>query len=414
MYKFEKMTEELLNTVANIGIEAYPGIDMTIDSYTERIRNNHNRPDVTYYTVKNDDGVVVGSYNMWDFEQLNFRGVPIKAGGIGSVAVGLVHKKQGIAKELLNHWLNELPKQGRNFAALYPFNSAFYYKMGFGFGTLMHQMRLKPADLPFAGGGKTHIRRLKEVDAQALADYYNAKVLSTHGLITKAVSEFETRLKDHQMKLFAYEDGGVIQGYMVFTFRRGSATDRLCNDMLVSEMFFDSPTVFAEFMAFCRSQADQIRYIIFNTQDEGFIYTIADARNHTENTFSSNQEAAKTGRGIMYRIVDFTGFVKDVAHVNFGNLNMVLKLNLNDSFMPQNSKSWLLEFAQGKMSIIEGKSHDAELSIGVAELASLLMGCNSLSSLIKYGQASLVDDYYLSSLNTAFQTMEKPICTTFF
>jgi len=73
-----------------------------------------------------------------------------------------------------------------------------------------------------------------------------------------------------------------------------------------------------------------------------------------------------------------------------------------------------LEFAYGKMSIVEGKSHDVELAIDVAEFSSLIMGCVSLITLVKYGKATLVADTYLHALNQAFTTPEKPVCTTFF
>jgi len=217
------------------------------------------------------------------------------------------------------------------------------------------------------------------------------------------------------VKFFAYEAGGQIHGYMAFLFKRGVDSNFLSNDILVNELFFDSPTAFGELMAFTKSQADQVRYIIINTQDEGLMNIMADPRNQTENTFlNSYQEVAKTGQGIMYRIVDFAGFVKDIADVRFGNLNLVLKLNLQDSFLPQNNKSWLMQFADGRISLAEGKAHDGSLTIDVAELSSLIMGCVTLTTLIKYGKASLVTDTYLYDLHNAFITPEKPICTTFF
>ena len=414
MYKFKKMTEEQLNIVTRMTLEAYPGIEAAPDAYAERIKANSNRPDVNYYTVQNEDGTAVATYNTWDFDNMNFRGTPIKVGGIGSVAVDLNHKKQGVAKAMLTHWLNGLPAQGRNFATLYPFNSAFYHKMGFGFGIMGHQLRLKPTDLPCSDGVKSPIRKLNMDDAQALSDYYNKKVTTTHGLKNKMVSEFENRLKVSSVKVFAFVEGDEIYGYLSCNFQRGSQSDFLSNDLVVNEMFFDSPAVFAGMMAFLRTQADQIRYIVINTQDEGFLQIPKDARNHTENTFLSHQEAAKTGRGIMYRVVDVAGFVKDIANVQFGNLNLVLKLNLTDTFLPRNNKSWLLEFVDGKMSVVEGKSHDAEIGIDVAEFSSLIMGCVSLVTLVKYGKATLVTNTYLHLLNQAFTTPEKPVCTTFF
>ena len=345
---------------------------------------------------------------------MNMRGTMLSAGGLGSVAVDLCRKKEKVCFHIVRNFLNTLRKDGKNIALLYPFNSEFYHKMGFGFGTLLQQFKLCPTVLP-GGKSKAHIIRLAENDAEMLTAYYNSKTESTHGLIKKHTHEFTARLKNTATKIFAYVDNSLVQGYIACTFKKGNDESFLVNDLLVNEMFFDNPDVFAELMAFIKSQADQVRYVIINTQDEGIINTIADPRNQTERIlFSVYQECCQTGLGVMYRICNIEGFFADIKSRQFGNLNIKIKLNINDSFIPENNKPFLLEFINGQCVVIADGTPDVEISIDIAEFSSMIMGCTSLKSLVKYGKSQISDTKKLDEISRAFSLDEKPVCVTYF
>jgi len=414
MYKFSPMNESNLKKMAQLQIDAYPGFTqgVTAEQYAERLAETGKRPDVKFYGAYKGDEMV-GGFNIWDFE-MNMRQTMIKAGGIGSVAVDLAYKKEKVCKEMVQYFIDTLRSKGANLAMLYPFNSAFYHKMGFGFGTLLQQFRIKPEDL-LGGKSKAHIVRLCEDNAQVLAEFYNSHTKSTHGLITKRVDEFATRLKAPANKIFAYMDGGKIRGYIVFQFRKGSEESVLVNDMFVAELLFDSPDVFMELMTFVKSQSDQVRYVMLNTQDEGFINTMADPRNHMERMlFSVYQECCRTGLGIMYRICDVEAFFADIASVKFGDLTMKLQVNVKDSFVAENNKPFLLEFSNGQCTVTANAAPDATLDINVADFSSLVMGCVNLKHLVKYGNATFSDASYLDALSRAFSLDEKPVCLTYF
>ena len=415
MYEFLKMNETHLHDMTRLQLEAFPGFaqSTTFEQYAERVKDTNSRPDVDYYCVfKNNK--LVGGFNTWDFD-MNMRRHMLKAGGIGSVAVDLGYKKEKVCFEIVRHFLNSLRANGVSVAMLYPFNSGFYHKMGFGFGTLLQQFRIKPNALP-GGGTKSHIIRLDESHAEKLTEFYNSRVSLTHGLITKRTSEFATRLKAPINKIFAYAAPcGDIRGYIVFQFRKGSDESSLVNDIAVNELLFDSPEVFAELMEFIKSQSDQIRYVIYNTQDEGFINTIADPRNHMERMlFPVYQEVCRTGLGIMYRICDVQLFFAEIANCRFGDLNMKLKININDSLISENNRALLLEFNGGYGRLAENIIPDTELSIDIAELSSLMMGCANLKSLVKYGKAAISNESELDVLSRSFSLDEKPICLTYF
>ncbi|MCL2405822.1 MAG: GNAT family N-acetyltransferase [Defluviitaleaceae bacterium] len=421
MYKFALMNDNNIMDMARLRCDAYPGFAHTtsLEQNAESIAEAHKRPDIKYYCAFKDDKII-GGFNMWDFE-MNMRQTMIKAGGVGAIAVDLCHKKEKAAREIMRYFISSIRKKGANMALLYPFDSAFYHRMGFGFGTLLQQLRVRPSDL-VGGDTKSHIQRLTEDSATMLADFYNSRIKSTHGLISKRAEEFATRLKTPANKIFAYVDNG-IRGYIVFQFKKGSEESGLVNDISVSELLFDSAEVFLELMAFVKSQSDQIRYVIINTQDEGLIHTIPDPRNHMERMlFPVYQEVCRTGLGIMYRICDVEAFFGDIASCRFGNLNMTLRVNIHDSFVPENNKPFLLSFNDGLCKVVASTTPstnnniapDAELSIDIAEFSSLIMGTVSLTSLVKYGKAQLSNESYLDVLSRSFSLDEKPICLTYF
>jgi len=414
MYEFIQMNDDNIQSIVSLMMDAYPSMSYTssAEQNTERLKTSSRRSDIHYYGVYSEADLV-GCFGIWDFN-MNMRTAMIGAGGVGMVAVDLCRKKERVCFEMIRYFLNDLRKNGRSVALLYPFNSAFYHKMGFGFGTLLHRFTLSPADLP-GGGGKAHIVRLRENDADRLAAYYNSKVAGTHGLITKQADEFAARLKAPAVKIFGYINGGQVRGYIVCAFKKGSEESFLVNDLLVNEIFFDSPEVFLELMTFLKSQADQVRHVVISTQDEGFVNAIADPRNHTERVlFSVYQECCQTGLGIMYRICDVPKFFADIKGCRFGSLSMKVRLNVNDSFVPENNKPLLLEFEQGFYTVAGDGAADVEIDIDIAELSSMLMGCANLKSLTKYGKARISDADKLDELSRAFSLDEKPICVTYF
>ncbi|MCL2572437.1 MAG: GNAT family N-acetyltransferase [Defluviitaleaceae bacterium] len=412
MYKFSLMNENNLNEMARIQANAYPGFYQTtpMEQVAERITKASERPEVSYFCAYKED-TMVGGFNIWDFE-MNMRQAKIKAGGVGSIAVDLAHKKEKTAREIMKYFITNIRGKGANMALLYPFNSAFYQKMGFGFGTLLQQLRVKPDELP-GGGSKANIQRLTEGDAEKLTVFYNSRAAVTHGLITKRTSDFVQSLKLPANRIFAYVDGEV-RGYISFQFRKGSEESALVNDMFIGEMLFDSPEVFAQLMSFVKSQADQVRYVIINTQDESIINTIPDPRNHMDRMlFAVYQEVARTGLGVMYRICDVESFLSDIADCKFGDLTMNLHVNISDSFVPENNKIFKLKFENGSC-VIANTTPDAELTIDIAEFTSLVMGCVTLRSLVKYGKATLSNVAYLDTLSRSFSLDEKPVCLTYF
>lgn len=419
MSEIRILSADDFDALADIFINAYPGWMSASAEEKERIKqhlikSHQEEPTVTYYGLWRD-GQLLGGMRFHDFT-MNFLQTQIPAAGVGQVAVDLVHKKEHVAKEMIAYFLQHYREQGVSIALLYPFRPDFYKKMGFGYGTKMSQYRVKPAALP-RGPSKAHVRYLGEDDEQALWDCYTRLVSRTHGMIEKSQGEIAKLIKNPQLRIVGYEQDGQVVGYLAFIFDRGE--NAILNDIHVREFVYESREALSELCSFLHTQADQIRYVIFETQDESFHHLLLDPRNDSVALIPSVYHGSNTqGVGIMYRVLDTPGIFNLLQARDFGGQSCRLKLTLEDSFLPENAGSTLLCLEGGRLMVVdddaEGRDYDVQLRMDVAEFSSLLVGAVNLRSLDRYGLTDLSDRGYLGVLDEIFAVQDKPICMTHF
>ncbi len=392
-------------------LNAYPAISLNCEKYEEKMKEMI-KDGIEIYGVFHDDNLVGGM--MLFYYKMNLLNEVISACGIGSIAVDLCRKKEKVAREIMKFYLNKLREKGIPFALLYPFNPEFYNNMGFSFGTLLNQFKLYPKDLP-KKSDKNHIAKLDESHVPLLCNFYNSMFKKTNGLIEKDEGEFLRLFKKDTNKIFGCIKDGKLIAYIISEFRRGNLESFLVNDLFISEILFENSEGFYEIMAFLKSQSDQFRYIILNTQDEDFVYSLKDPRNHSEKIlFSVYHECIHKGVGIMYRITDVKKIFSDLLNHNFQSENLKLCLNVTDNFIEDNNQKLILNFQNGKLSLDYDGPYDVELCIDICELSALL-SCNiKITSLYKYGLIKLSDESSLYKLDKIFATSEKPQCLTYF
>ena len=365
-------------------------------------------PSVTFYGFFRE-GKLLGGMRFHDF-CMNFLGVEIPAGGVGAVAVDLLHKKEHVCKEMIEYFLRHYREQGVTLTLLYPFRPDFYKKMGFGYGSKMNQYRFKPSALP-KGPSKSHVRYLGPSDEQALTDCYNRFLSKTHGLIYKTERRVTRMLKSAELRVLGYEQNGQVQGYLSFTFAKGE--NALLNDIQVRELVYDNATALSELLTFLHTQADQVRHVIVETQDEYFHHLLLDPRNASASLFESiHHESNLQGVGLMYRVIDTPGIFNLLQERDFGGQTCKLKLTIEDSFMPENAGDTLLWFEDGRLRLMDDGDEDVRVRLDVAEFSSLLIGAVTFRSLFKYGLADISDPGYAGVVDKIFAVQDKPVCTT--
>ncbi len=255
---------------------AYPAMHINTveekDRYRQQILSAAEQPTVHYYGLFRE-GELLGGMRFDDFD-MNFLGVRLKAGGVGNIAVDLAYKKEHVAKEMIQFFARYYRERGAPLAMLYPFRPDFYKEMGFGYGTKMNQYRIKPAAFP-QGPSKAHVRFLTAEDQPAMLECYHRFAHRTHGMIDRPAYILANWFNRSNWRFVGCEIDGQLRGYLVFFFDEGESF--LINDLHIREMVYEDREALAELLTFLRSQADQIRHVVLETQDEGWHHLLLDA-----------------------------------------------------------------------------------------------------------------------------------------
>ncbi|MGF7057579.1 GNAT family N-acetyltransferase [Brassicibacter mesophilus] len=412
----KRMEEVDIMEFVNISANAYPAMKINTqeekDSAIERYTKIHKENPIAKLYGIYDDKKIIGGMILYDFTMKLFS-TKILAGGVGSVAIDLLHKKDKAAKELITYFINHYRKKESPIVLLYPFRTDFYKKMGFGFGTKKNQYKVKSQRLP-KGKTKTKVSYLNIEDKDLLNDCYNRFLDNTNGMIEKTEREIEGIFKNPSNRVVGYKNNDKIEGYMTFTFKAGESGSFVVNDIFVNEFIYNTREALTELMTFLHSQDDQIRYIIFNTQDEYFHHLFMNPSNDSENIIPHVYHESNTqGVGLMYRVINTTKLFEVLSEHNFGGQNCKLKITAIDNFREENNKSIIVNFIEGKPYITEG-DFDAEITLDISEFSSLIMGVVNFKALYRLGLADISDTAFIDIVNKIFAVEEKPMCTTGF
>jgi predicted acetyltransferase len=393
---------------------AYPAFKLATaedrQRLADRLRAQNDDPIIHVYGLYRDSVLQAGMI-LFDFT-MQLLSVRAPVGGVGMIAVDILHKKEKIAYDLVQYILRHYRARGATLATLYPFRPDFYRQMGFGMGTQMSQYRVRPADLP-KGPSKRHITFLQADEQELLRDCYNRCLARTHGLMEKSNRELSGMFSNPELRVVAYKRDGRVEGYLAFSFKSGHAENFTIHDMFVRELYYETPEALSELLTFLHSQADQVRRVIFHTQDEDFYHALSDPRNGTDNMVPQvAHETSTQGIGIMYRVIDTPGLFRLLGEHNFGGQSCRLKLDIHDSFFPENEGSTIVHFRQGRPEVVEGGDYDLAVELDVADFSSLIMGSVRFRSLVQYGLATISDSSMVDAIDRLFRTERKPMCTT--
>lgn len=415
----KKVPLDDLPDLADINIRAYPaffGEDFTEERKEKMIEGMgkiQTEVDSIEYWGLYRDGKLLGGMRIHYF-QMNTFGKIIQVGGVGMVAVHFLHKKEKVAKGLLEFFHQHFQDKGSSMTVLYPFRADFYKQMGYGYGTKMNNYYFKP-DSTISGPSKANIVDLGAEDLADLLACYNKYAQDHHGLIMREERDFKRYTMNHRINVIGVRHNGQLDGYIIFGFKKAKEDNFLVNDMEVYEIVYHTPQALGEILSFINSQADQIHRVKYPTQDENFHYVLKDARNKSDNIFYTSQETNTQGRGIMYRLLDCKKFFEEVAHHNFGGVTIKVKFIVEDSFLPRNAGSLCLAFEGGKVTNLEDSGEvDVEVRCDISDLSSVVLGVIPLNQLYKFGLVEVSDFSKVESLTRLFWTGNKPWCMTEF
>jgi predicted acetyltransferase len=406
---------ELIVALTRLIVDAYPvlGIDSTaaFERSVERIRDMLAYPEARF-AIAERDGELAGAMRLYDY-QMNVRGRDALTGGLGSVAVSLVHKRRGIARALVDWYIDDYRRRGAAFAALYPFRSDFYRALGFGFGTPMQRYRFAPQALRDDGARGT-LRLLGEADLEAILACYERIRASTHGLIARHRMPLERALCDAELRFVGVEDSGTLRGFMQ---TKPISNDHLSNrhELEVRDLLAEDDASSAALLGYLCAQRDQFDRVTIESQDAAFYLAAAgDPRDGSDVAVAppAGHRVAETGLGIMYRIVDVE---RAFATLPAAGTPFVLRLQIDDPFVPETGGDWTFRFGpHGAPRRDDDARPDATLSIGIHDLSSVVLGSLRLRDVVRHRLATLGPRERLETVDAAFAVAQPPICVTRF
>ncbi len=416
MSEIRIVQESEFEEVIRIAAEAYPSMGVTgreaIRSWEKRLITTMRDKDWTPYGVFRN-GKMVGIYRNFDFV-LNVRGNLMPAGGLGMVAVDLTHKKEHIAKEIVESFLGHYYRKGEPMTTLWPFRIDFYHQMGFGLGGRRYQYRIRPESLP-RGTGKVHIRYLSEKDIPALTECYNRLVDKRNGMIRHSEARWENRFEFlEKLKYIGCEFDGRLDGYLVYNFKTpanpGSFMD---SEMIVTELFYHTPQALSELLAFLHSQADQVSCLTLETSDDELYFIMSNPAMASGTKMAPTyHDSHMAGLGVMYRVMDLGRLFAALEKPSFGDDRLTVKINLLDTFLPQNQGARVVHFEGGRGRVVDDEPAEVAISLDVAEFTSMLMAAVGFRKLHTYGLATISDHEYIDRIDRLFAYPQKPVCVT--
>lgn len=415
MNEIRELTADEHDTFARIAARAYPAMRLPQEGdvrlVVDRMRGRLDPPRDTLWGCFRD-GELIGGMRLIRFE-MNVRGAMVGTGGVGQVAVDLLHKKQGVAKALILHFLSWCRANDMPLAALYPFRPDFYAQMGFGPGTRQSQYRFAPAALPARETSGT-LRYLTAADTQTIGATYARVQREAHGMMARLPRELDNLFQPAVTWVGAFE-GNTLRGYLNYGLETDPNNNFVRNDLHLRELVYETPAALASLLAFLRVQADQFNRIIFETQDDDFAFLLSDPRDDSNRLIPSVYHQSNTqGVGIMYRMLDLPPLFDALREARFGPGNLTLRLVVHDGFQPGGLAPLTVRFAEGQATLTPSAHPDAEVSLDVASCSSLLMGSVGAQSLWRYGKLAISDPTLVGAVETVFSTPRKPVCMTHF
>ena len=224
-------------------------------------------------------------------------------------------------------------------------------------------------------------------------------------MIEKQLPYFERLLK--RVKVVGYRVGGELEGFLAFTFKKLDPDHMLLQDMEVQTLIYLNREALLGVLGFLGAQLDQVERVVLCTMDDDFHYLLHDPRDGEPRIFYTSQETNLQGVGVMYRVLDTRGLLRQLSGHSFGGVS--LRLNLVDSFLPSNNGSTLVQFVGGKPRVLDRGGHDVEVTIKVEWLSSLVMGVVDFRKLWAYGLLEVSDEDYVDPLDTLFHVAVKPV-----
>ncbi|MBN2460761.1 MAG: GNAT family N-acetyltransferase [Candidatus Cloacimonetes bacterium] len=412
-YKIHELREKDFDDYFRIVRNAYPGLAIKDqEKFVSYLKNTTRNNLSTHFYGCFHHNKLRGGMRLHDFN-LNLNYHLVNAGGIGFIAVDMLHKKEKVCKAIMDFFHQHYLAQKIPFLVLYAFRPDFYADMGFGMATTMHKYVIEPRAFP-RSTSKSHLVFADSSDLEKILEYHNAQAKRTHGMILRQESDFKMFFNNPEYNIVAFQDKNRYRGYLIFKFNKVHQNNFVINDMEIYELLYDEAPVLNEFCFFMNSQSDQINRIILYSQDEYLHFKLNDIRNNTGNLYPPVfHESYSSGLGMMFKITDLHEYFAMISPAVDKSLSGTFKFTISDSFIGQYNRSLVIKFKNGKAFISSKNQFDTELKTDISYFSSIAIGALTVVKAWELGLIEISDTNYITGLQKIFPAA-KPQCTIWF
>lgn len=323
---------------------------------------------------------------------LRIRGEWHGVAGVSAVSTPPKHRRKGLVRQLLSASLHEYRERGTHFAALWPFEYAFYRKLGWGTCSEGAVTTCSPDALAFVDSVDVPIGgAFVDLDAdrwEELDRIYEA--CNDHALAMQRTEEWWRKRVFQGWKRDPYVAGwerdGELRGYLVYAIEEGDDE----REMTVWELGYRDREAYLELVRFCRYHDSQIGEVTIHGPRDTILHDLVSDPRAVE---------IELHPGGMIRVVDVEGALSALSYPVDESRSLVL--DVNDDLAEWNDGRFRLAVEDGHATC-EMTTDDPEVSIGIATLSQIVVGYLSVE------RARLVGDFDVMS-----ETGEKTLAAMF-
>jgi len=408
-----KLTPADLPAYMEIYLNAYPaGKDLSQECYDKyAARHAESMEDfdhVTYYGLFEGD-VMAAAMKLIDFD-MNLYGRMRKATGLMALGVHPLHKKKGLAREMVRYFETYTKESGATIALLLPFRMDFYRQLGYGCGTKMDEYHIPTLQLP--KGDTSKLKYMGTGDIDKVLACYSSFVQKNHGYLMKFEEEIRDMRGDDEVRRIGYFDGEELKGYVAFTFVNTSDCNYTLNLMDVKELIYDDAEVLESLLAGLRMQADLAQSVIIRTGEPDFYHLLDSPQDISGNYMDFGfLQTNVSAVGTMYKVVDIKGFIDDAGDRIFPPVDFSAKFEVYDE-LAHKTESFVMTFEGGRWFYEPKGDAYTVIKCNLSDFSSLLMGSAEFGGLVRLGVIETNNPGRTRLLDYLFHAEQKPFTNT--
>lgn len=276
-----------------------------------------------------------------------------KMGGVAGVATYPEYRRSGYVKELLQHSLQTMKKDGYTVSMLHPFAVTFYRKYGWELCANLLVCHLTKSDLVMKKQVNGTVKRFnKENHPEEVEKLYETFAERFSGMLVRNEKWWLQAVYEDLTLAIYYDENKTAAGYMLYKIENYKMTV----DEFVP-LHNEARNGLWNFICQHDSMIKELEMTV--SDNEQLLYTLQEPRVKTE-----------IKPYFMGRIVDVEQFLKQYE-LNWNNVQQEVILHITDSFAPWNNVS--VRLVNYEITIIE-EPMDKGIKLDINALSTILLG----------------------------------------